>query len=1001
MTRTVAIILGAGRPFGGRTPAERRKAGLDMNVLEWQAAALRPLGVALELVTGYGAGAYARPGGDLRIHLNRDWETTGAAYSLFCSDLDAERHHLVAYADILFEAHVVEALAQDDTTISIAVDSSRTARRRSSREVVVLDENGALLRFATEAEAVGLRQVDLVGLIRVPAGFMPALRRLRDAQPAALRRGHLGVLLQHLLDHRVPFRLVEAANAWIDLDDRNDLARFLFGSKAQTLARLSQRVTRASIAPQISFTVHDWQLREAAIVQDILGGFRGRSLAVRSSAKDEDSFEASQAGRFRSCLNVTCAERAVIDAVNAVIASYNGALDNQILVQPMIEGVTASGVVLTRTLAHGAPYYVLNYSLGERTDVVTGGGDQTQVAYVHRSLGSIPETPGFLKPVLAATREIETLLDLDTLDIEFAIGADGVVHVLQVRPLAVEHDRSRDDDSQLDEELAAAARLHAALAPPVVPVVGRRAIYGVMPDWNPAEIIGIVPRPLSAALYRYLVMEETWATQRAQFGYRDVRPTPLMRQFAGHAYVDVRASLNSFIPAVLPDALAARLVDAALDRLERNPHLHDKIEFEIIPTCRDFDFARWDDALFAPAGITDAEANLIRDAYGAVTRTAFKVEAEAWSRIRHYEAALNAGVLGPVDQIGRLEGVLSLCREAGVMPFAHLARCAFVAISLLRTAVARGMLSAERVETFMATIRTVSHQLNSDAAAVASGELAFTDFVARYGHLRPGTYEITSLSYADAPDEYLRPLLDMPHGAEPDEAFEWTQDEATALAAALADLELTPDLVAFERFLRGAIIGREHAKFVFTRGLSWALDALAAFGARHGLSRDDVGFLELSDVLGYFAGTVPEAALHHRVEVSRERYERVSAIVLPPLLVDVHGLRGFVVPQVRPNFVGKGRISAPLALIDGDRPTQSLAGTVALIERADPGHDWLFSRQIAGLVTAYGGANSHMAIRCAEFGMPAVIGIGEEQFQRLARARRIELDCLLQRISWS
>ena len=38
-------------------------------------------------------------------------------------------------------------------------------------------------------------------------------------------------------------------------------------------------------------------------------------------------------------------------------------------------------------------------------------------------------------------------------------------------------------------------------------------------------------------------MDETWAIQRSEYGYRDVRPAPLLVEFAGHPYVDVRASL--------------------------------------------------------------------------------------------------------------------------------------------------------------------------------------------------------------------------------------------------------------------------------------------------------------------------------------------------------------------------------------------------------------------------------------------------------------------------
>ena len=54
---------------------------------------------------------------------------------------------------------------------------------------------------------------------------------------------------------------------------------------------------------------------------------------------------------------------------------------------------------------------------------------------------------------------------------------------------------------------------------------------------------------------------------------------------------------------------------------------------------------------------------------------------------------------------------------------------------------------------------------------------------------------------------------------------------------------------------------------------------------------------------------------------------------------------------------------------------------------------WIFSHDILGLITQYGGANSHMAIRCAEFGLPAAIGCGERTFELMASARQVELNC--------
>ena len=35
-----------------------------------------------------------------------------------------------------------------------------------------------------------------------------------------------------------------------------------------------------------------------------------------------------------------------------------------------------------------------------------------------------------------------------------------------------------------------------------------------MPDWNPAEIIGIKPKPLALSLYKGLITDSIWSQQR-------------------------------------------------------------------------------------------------------------------------------------------------------------------------------------------------------------------------------------------------------------------------------------------------------------------------------------------------------------------------------------------------------------------------------------------------------------------------------------------------------
>ena len=86
-------------------------------------------------------------------------------------------------------------------------------------------------------------------------------------------------------------------------------------------------------------------------------------------------------------------------------------------------------------------------------------------------------------------------------------------------------------------------------------------------------------------------------------------------------------------------------------------------------------------------------------------------------------------------------------------------------------------------------------------------------------------------------------------------------------------------------------------------------------------------------------------------------------------------------------------VANSIDLTDSKSVPLGLEGAIVLIPQADPGFDWLFGQSIAGLITMYGGANSHMTVRAAEFGLPAAIGVGENLYERLSNAQVIELDC--------
>ena len=720
----------------------------------------------------------------------------------------------------------------------------------------------------------------------------------------------------------------------------------------------------------------------------------------------EDTWQHSSAGVHESVLDVPAGDAArLVAAVDKVFRSYGRPRSgDQVLVQEMLEHVTMSGVVMTRTPTLGAAYYVINYdNTSAQTDTVTAGnGGSLRTLFLHRGAELRSGSPPELEKLLAAVQEVEQLVRHDSLDIEFAVTADGLVHILQVRPIAVAHLDEPVDDTRIADGLTDAARFLAELNQPSPFLLGDTTQLSVMSDWNPAEIIGTKPNRLALSLYRYLITDELWARQRAEYGYRDVRPCNLLVEILGHPYVDIRATFNSFVPASLPRDLATRLVEYYLDRLTRFPQLHDKVEFDILLTCLTFDFDRRAEDL-RRAGFDEQDIEQLRTSLRKITRQGISrcpKDMAALAKAQRRFDRIQAADVAPLDRAFLL---LDDARSHGILQFAHLARSAFMATSLLRSLGAVGIVTDGQIDMFLGSVRTVSSQMRQDARNVAREQMSWEAFVDKYGHLRPGTYDIGSPHYASVPDEYLRPVVEAAasEADEPEADFSWDARTRDAINGALADLDLGIDADAFERFLRQAIQGREFSKFVFTRNLSAALEALADFGAAHFVSREELSHIRIQDLLSLRSARAEATSrtLKELTHAGREASYVTQAACLPGQIFSSQDLLCFQHLKAVPNFVTCKQVRAPVVCLSaGQSPKTDLAGKIVVTPNADPGFDWIFSRHIAGLLTMYGGANSHMAVRAAEFQLPAATGIGELLYQEVTKAEVIELDCKSRRI---
>ena len=123
-----------------------------------------------------------------------------------------------------------------------------------------------------------------------------------------------------------------------------------------------------------------------------------------------------------------------------------------------------------------------------------------------------------------------------------------------------------------------------------------------------------------------------------------------------------------------------------------------------------------------------------------------------------------------------------------------------------------------------------------------------------------------------------------------------------------------------------------------------------------------------------------------------------KSITLPPLILGKEDVWAFCYPDTEPNYITLGCTEGEVLVIEGNIENTEIKNRILLIQSADPGYDWIFAHEIRGFITKYGGANSHMAIRAGELGIPAVIGVGTKRFEQYKKAKIIEINALAKNV---
>ena len=754
----------------------------------------------------------------------------------------------------------------------------------------------------------------------------------------------------------------------------------LLSSKSYTLKNL--KLSKSNIPKLQIFRCKDYLLKKENILKKIKFEFKNTKIAIRSSFSNEDTNQSSNAGKYKSFLNVdpkntTELNIKIIEVINS---KKNIKQNDCFFIQKMIENVDFSGVVLTRDLRTYAKCYNINYSEGNKTDIVTSGKTGSKnILFFENKKYKIPKK---FKRLFLAIKEIQKKINLDDLDIEFAVDKKDRVNILQVRKLVLLNNSIHSYNynilfDNLEKKINKLKQKHHGL-------IGDTTYFGNMPDWNPAEIIGTKPRPLALSLYQELITDHIWSQNRINYGYKDLSQYHLMTTFYGTPYVDIRIDFNSWIPNDLDNNLSKKIIDYYLRKFKNNDFIQDKVEFKILFTCASFNTLSNLKKEFKKI-LTKKEIYEFYNSLKKINKKALFEKNNDIDLIKELEIRQNKIKNSNLYEIDKIYWLIEDCKKFGTLPFAGLARCGFIAVELLNSMEEKKIISKNQKIEILQNIETITSKMKTDL-----NNLSRNKFILKYGHLRPGTYDINSKNYRENFNLYFGNY----------KKIKLKKGNKTKILInnykKINSLGIYKNSTQLTKFIKESIQFREYSKFVFSKSIDLIFENLKKFGKKYKISTDDTSYININKILNMYFNlsnfkTIPN--LKNHIKENKKEYLSNKNIILPDVIKNGRNLFIQELGQDKINYISNKIVSDKIIIFDKKNILKNYDGVVC-IENADPGFDFLFNKKIKGLITKYGGLNSHMAIRCSELNLPALIGVGEQNFKNICNQKFITINCV-------
>ncbi len=697
-------------------------------------------------------------------------------------------------------------------------------------------------------------------------------------------------------------------------------------------------------------------------IEETLGKF-SEQIIIRSNSSKEDTDETSSAGKFLSIGPIDKKDISLIKkSWNEVLQSYEKDDNNTVIFQDYVDGAKSVSVLTSYKVGTDSPYRTFSTYYGSQTDAVTSGRyNKIKNFFIHRSLDNLPEKFKEYYKFFKIQNQLENLFGNKQLDIEIVTDHKEEPLLLQVRPLmgkVIKKEPIMVERSVIDENV----KRYKELITTTDDRFGTNQIYSNMSDMNPAEMIGKKPDNIAFSLYRFMFTDTTWNKQRGEFGYRIYSGGKLMELFNNVAYINVNHSLNSFLTRNIKNETCEKIINYQLNKLETYPHLHDSIEFDISRSSYTFEtdekFGQEYENIIDRKEIIQWHHDLIEiDSFNSSTlHKNNEIILDAFSKLD--------------DSFQYLDKEnIKFVRDNMALPFTHHSRLGFVYFAQINNFLKNGVINEEEKQNLLLSVNSISTKMKQDAYRVKIGDISLNDFLGIYGHVRAGNYNLSS-SNLKSNISFAESLINTSNEPIPSEPLKIDIFKKIDDYFNLNKISYTSE--NWVEMFQLAVSTRENSKFYYTKGIDGILSEV---------EEKDISDRELFLLLDFEYNDM------------NTFNQEIEDTLMPDVITSSDDFYAYEEMNKDGNYIGQGTVTGEILFLDGiENNRNNLDNKIIVIPAADPGWDWIFNYKIKSLITEFGGPNSHMAIRCAEHNIPAILGIGEKNFSAILNSKNLVVD---------